>query len=58
MILYEHAWMKPWQEGYALPPDFAGRQTDPVCRQLTGHPLASGSVSLSCGGSLKSLQHL
>ncbi len=36
MLLYKHAWMKQWQEGYEISPEFAARQTDPVRRQLTG----------------------
>ncbi|MDX1934726.1 MAG: phytanoyl-CoA dioxygenase family protein [Capsulimonadales bacterium] len=36
MILYKHAWMKQWQEGYETTPEFAARQTDPLRRQLTG----------------------
>jgi hypothetical protein len=36
MILYKHAWMKQWQEGYDTTPEFASRQTDPIRRQLTG----------------------
>lgn len=36
MILYKHAWMKQWQQGYETTPEFAARQTDPVRRQLTG----------------------
>ena len=36
MILYKHAWMKQWQEGYETTLEFAARQTDPVRRQLTG----------------------
>jgi hypothetical protein len=37
MILYKHAWMKQWQEGYETTPAFAARQTDPIRRQLTGN---------------------
>jgi ectoine hydroxylase len=36
MLLYKHAWMKQWQEGYETTPEFAARQTDPLRRQLTG----------------------
>ena len=36
MLLYKHAWMKQWQDGYETSPDFAARQTDPLRRQLTG----------------------
>jgi ectoine hydroxylase len=36
MILYKHAWMKPWQEGYEVSPEFAARQTDPLRQQLCG----------------------
>ena len=36
MVLYKHAWMKQWQEGYETTPAFAARQTDPLRRQLTG----------------------
>ena len=36
MILYKHAWMKQWQDGYETTPEFAARQTDPLRRQLTG----------------------
>ena len=39
MILYKHAWMKQWQQGYETTPEFAARQTDPVRRQLTGNIL-------------------
>ena len=35
MILYKHAWMKQWQDGYQTTTQFAARQTDPVRRQLT-----------------------
>jgi phytanoyl-CoA dioxygenase PhyH len=37
MLLYKHAWMKQWQEGYETTPEFAARQTDPIRRQLCGH---------------------
>jgi ectoine hydroxylase len=37
MILYKHAWMKQWQEGYETTPEFAAHQTDPLRRQLTGN---------------------
>ena len=37
MMLYKHAWMKQWQDGYETTPEFAARQTDPLRRQLTGH---------------------
>ena len=36
MIMYKHAWMKPWQDGYDISPEFAARQSDPVRRQLCG----------------------
>ena len=36
MLLYKHAWMKQWQDGYQTSPEFAARQTDPLRRQLTG----------------------
>lgn len=36
MVLYKHAWMKPWQDGYELSQAFAARQTDPLRRQLCG----------------------
>lgn len=36
MIMYKHAWMKQWQEGYETSPEFAARQTDPIRRQLCG----------------------
>lgn len=36
MVLYKHAWMKQWQQGYETTPEFAACQTDPVRRQLTG----------------------
>jgi ectoine hydroxylase len=36
MILYKHAWMKQWQDGYETTPEFAARQTDPIRRQLCG----------------------
>ena len=36
MILYKHAWMKSWQEGYEISPEFAEAQTDEVRRQLCG----------------------
>ena len=37
MLMYKHAWMKPWQDGYAISPEFAARQSDPLRRQLTGN---------------------
>ncbi len=37
MLMYKHAWMKQWQEGYQTTPEFAARQTDPLRRQLTGN---------------------
>ncbi|GAB4457118.1 MAG: hypothetical protein OHK0029_16300 [Armatimonadaceae bacterium] len=36
MVIYKHAWMKQWGEGYETSPEFAARQTDPIRRQLTG----------------------
>ena len=36
MIMYKHAWMKQWQDGYETTPEFASRQTDPIRRQLCG----------------------
>ena len=36
MILYKHAWMKQWQEGYETTAEFAARQTEPLRRQLCG----------------------
>lgn len=36
MLLYKHAWMKPWQEGYEPSTEFAARQADPLRRQLCG----------------------
>jgi ectoine hydroxylase len=39
MLLYKHAWMKSWQEGYELSSEFAARQTDPLRRQLTGNTI-------------------
>jgi ectoine hydroxylase-related dioxygenase (phytanoyl-CoA dioxygenase family) len=36
MLCYKHAWMKQWQEGYEISPEFASRQSDPVRRQLCG----------------------
>jgi hypothetical protein len=36
MVLYKHAWMRQWQDGYGVTEDFAQRQTDPVRRQLCG----------------------
>lgn len=36
MVLYKHAWMKQWQEGYETSPEFAADQTDPLRKQLTG----------------------
>jgi hypothetical protein len=36
MVLYKHAWMKQWQDGFGTTPEFAARQTDPVRQQLTG----------------------
>lgn len=36
MIVYKHAWMKQWQDGYETSREFAARQTDPVRRQLCG----------------------
>lgn len=35
-VLYKHAWMKQWQDGYEMSPAFAARQTDPVRQQLCG----------------------
>jgi hypothetical protein len=37
MILYKHAWMKQWQQGYETTPEFAAQQADPLRRQLTGN---------------------
>ena len=36
MILYKHAWMKQWQDGYDTTPEFLARQTNPLRRQLCG----------------------
>jgi ectoine hydroxylase len=36
MLTYKPAWMKPWDKGYELTPEFLERQTDPVRRQLAG----------------------
>ena len=36
MILYKHAWMKSWQEGYELSSEFSSAQTDPLRKQLCG----------------------
>lgn len=36
MIMYKHAWMKQWQNGYETTPEFRDRQTDPLRRQLLG----------------------
>ena len=36
MLLYKHAWMKQWQEGYEISPEFAAAQTDELRRQLCG----------------------
>jgi ectoine hydroxylase-related dioxygenase (phytanoyl-CoA dioxygenase family) len=36
MVLYKPVWMKPWDNGYDLTPEFTARQTDPVRRQLAG----------------------
>lgn len=36
MILYKHAWMKSWQEGYELSTEFSSSQTDPLRKQLCG----------------------
>ncbi len=36
MILYKHAWMKQWQQGYETTAEFAARQTDPLRQQLVG----------------------
>ena len=36
MVLYKHAWMRPWDDGYAITSAFAEVQTDPLRRQLCG----------------------
>jgi len=36
MVMYKHAWMRIWEEGYELTPQFAAAQTDPVRQQLCG----------------------
>ncbi len=36
MVLYKHAWMRMWESGYELTPEFAAAQTDPVRQQLCG----------------------
>ena len=36
MILYKHAWMKSWQEGYELSTEFSSAQTLPLRKQLCG----------------------
>jgi ectoine hydroxylase len=36
MILYKHAWMKQWQNGYESSPEFCARQSDPLRQQLLG----------------------
>ena len=36
MVLYKHAWMKQWEDGYDVTPSFAQRQTTPLRRQLCG----------------------
>lgn len=36
MMLYKHAWMKSWQDGYEVSNEFASRQSDPLRRQLCG----------------------
>lgn len=37
MLLYKHAWMKQWQEGYETTAEFAARQATPLRQQLTGN---------------------
>lgn len=34
MLLYKHAWMKPWQGGFEITAEFAAKQTDPIRQQL------------------------
>lgn len=34
MLLYKHAWMRQWEEGYEISPAFAAAQTDPIRQQL------------------------
>ncbi len=34
MLLYKHAWMRQWEEGYELSKEFVAAQTDPVRQQL------------------------
>jgi ectoine hydroxylase-related dioxygenase (phytanoyl-CoA dioxygenase family) len=36
MILYKHAWMRQWEDGYDITPEFAASQTLPLRRQLCG----------------------
>lgn len=36
MFLYKHAWMRQWEEGYDINPEFAAAQTDPIRQQLCG----------------------
>ena len=36
MIMYKHAWMKSWQQGFEISDEFAARQSDPLRRQLCG----------------------
>lgn len=36
MFLYKHAWMRMWEAGYEITPEFAAAQTDPRRRQLCG----------------------
>ena len=36
MMLYKHAWMKSWQDGYEISSEFAARQSDSLRRQLCG----------------------
>jgi ectoine hydroxylase len=36
MIVYKHAWMQQWQDGYEVSAEFAARQVLPMRRQLCG----------------------
>ncbi|MBI2192458.1 MAG: phytanoyl-CoA dioxygenase family protein [Planctomycetes bacterium] len=36
MILYKHAWMRQWMDGYDSTPEFAARQTSEARKQLCG----------------------
>lgn len=51
MIMYKHAWMKQWHDGYETTLEFATRQTDPIRRQLCGQTLWHQDASAFPAGS-------